>query len=271
MSKPTEGSRSLHWVLKVGNLRKSVDFFVGVLGLRVLRHEEFLSGCEATCNGPYGGAWSKTMIGYGPELTNFALELTYNYGIASYKIGNDLVHIVLSCPAAILRARALGYIVEEEDVIVGPDNYRFKIVQCEKGRAERFVAVALRVSSLEASKRYWGDVLGLKTFATPQSLTLAMPSVCVSFDQLSQVALQFVQNNDGAVDHALANGRIAFACPTPSVNSIFEMISSSGPTVQTPPLTLPTPGKASVVVTILVDPDELVFTLSLAALPLSDH
>ena len=25
-----------------------------VLGLRVLRHEEFESGCEATCNGPYG-------------------------------------------------------------------------------------------------------------------------------------------------------------------------------------------------------------------------
>jgi hypothetical protein len=53
-----------------------------VLGLRVLRHEEFTpGGCAAECNGPYAGKWSKTMIGYGPEHENFALELTYNYGI----------------------------------------------------------------------------------------------------------------------------------------------------------------------------------------------
>lgn len=198
------------------------------------------------------------MIGYGPELTNFALELTYNYGIDSYKAGNDLAHIVVACPAALARARALGYTVNEENVIVGPDGYRFKIVPSEKGRAEQFLAVALRVSSLEASKRYWGDVLGFETFETPQSLTLAMPSLCVSFDQLSQVALQLVHTNE-AIDHALASGRIAFACPTPSVDSIFEMVTSSGHAVQTPPLKLPTPGKASVVVTILVDPDGQVF------------
>jgi hypothetical protein len=49
--------------------------------MRVLRHEEFESGCEATCNGPYSGYWSKTMIGFGIEDTNFVLELTFNYGV----------------------------------------------------------------------------------------------------------------------------------------------------------------------------------------------
>lgn len=58
---------SLHWVLKIGNLKRSLSFFESILALRVLRHEEFDQGCAATCNGPYGGAWSKTMIGYGPE------------------------------------------------------------------------------------------------------------------------------------------------------------------------------------------------------------
>lgn len=80
-SYPTAGCRSLHWVLKIGNLKDSIAFFDRVLGLRVLRHEEFSSGCEATCNGPYGGAWSKTMVGYGSEDSNFVLELTYNYGM----------------------------------------------------------------------------------------------------------------------------------------------------------------------------------------------
>ena len=50
----------------------------------MLRHEEFETGCEATCNGPYGGAWSKTMVGLGDENCNFVFELTYNYGVDGY-------------------------------------------------------------------------------------------------------------------------------------------------------------------------------------------
>ena len=42
---------------------------------------QFTEGCAAACNGPYDGKWSKTMIGYGDEDTNFVLELTYNYGV----------------------------------------------------------------------------------------------------------------------------------------------------------------------------------------------
>ena len=29
------------------------------------------------------------MIGYGPEDDHFVLELTYNYGVKEYKLGND--------------------------------------------------------------------------------------------------------------------------------------------------------------------------------------
>ena len=83
-----------------------------MLGLRVLRHEEFESGCEATCNGPYGGAWSKTMVGLGDENCNFVFELTYNYGVDSYQTGNDLQCIALAMPETVLRAVALGYPIE---------------------------------------------------------------------------------------------------------------------------------------------------------------
>lgn len=47
----------------------------------MLRHEEFEEGCAATCNGPYNGKWSKTMVGYGPEANHFVVELTYNYEV----------------------------------------------------------------------------------------------------------------------------------------------------------------------------------------------
>ena len=58
--------------------------------MRVLRHEEFEEACEASCNGPYSGYWSKTMIGNDNEDNSFVFELTYNYGIETYKRGNDL-------------------------------------------------------------------------------------------------------------------------------------------------------------------------------------
>lgn len=50
------------------------------------------------------------------------------------------------------------------------------------------------------------------------------------------------QVKDGqAVDHAKSSGRIAFACT--SVPPIYERVKATGDAVQTPPLTLPTPGK----------------------------
>ncbi len=76
--------RPLHWVFKIGSLDKSMEFYEKVFGMHVHRHEEFASGCEATCNGPYGGAWSKTMVGYKKEDTNFALELTVS-GARAFK------------------------------------------------------------------------------------------------------------------------------------------------------------------------------------------
>ena len=38
---------------------------------------------------PYDGKWSKTMAGFGPEDDHFVVELTYNYGIKQYQLGND--------------------------------------------------------------------------------------------------------------------------------------------------------------------------------------
>lgn len=82
--------QQLHWVFKVGNLHTSLAFFCQRLGMRVLRHEEFTSGCDAQCNGPYARPWSKTMVGYGPEHCCFVFELTFNYGIRQYARGNGI-------------------------------------------------------------------------------------------------------------------------------------------------------------------------------------
>lgn len=77
----------------------------------------------------------------------------------------------------------------------------------------------------------------------------------------TQVKLDLLQVPGAAkgapVDHGLASGRIAFACDlVPPIHS--EAAAATSGTVITPPLTLPTPGKADVVVTILGDPGKAV-------------
>lgn len=238
-------SRSLHWVLKVGNLKKSLDFYQDVLGLRVLRHEEFESGCEATCNGPYGGAWSKTMVGYGPEKNNFALELTYNFGIENYEFGNDLQYIAVQSPSALIRASLFGYTIDG-DIITGPDNYKYKIVSPIANRAEMFVAIALRVWNLKNATAYWVNVLGLTEFPSTNHTNLRheAPFALLGFHE-SHTLLQLIEVTDGQpVNHAHSAGRIAFSCE--SVQPIFNKITSSGDVVQVPPLTLHTDGTSNV-------------------------
>ena len=86
--------RPLHWVFKISDLKATISLLT-ILGARVLRHEEFEEGCDATCNGPYDSYWSKTMCGWEIEDTSFVFELTYNYGIDNYRRGNDLEGIIL--------------------------------------------------------------------------------------------------------------------------------------------------------------------------------
>lgn len=45
------------------------------------------------------------MVGYGPEDTHFVIELTYNYGINKYELGNDFHGITIRSKNVIERAK----------------------------------------------------------------------------------------------------------------------------------------------------------------------
>ncbi|GIX87412.1 glyoxalase domain-containing protein 4, partial [Caerostris extrusa] len=106
---------------------------------KILRHEEFEEGCKATCNGPYDGKWSKTMIGYGPEDNHFVAELTYNYGVKSYKLGNDFIGISIDSNDILKNAEVKGWPVERENdisVLKAPGGYKYFISEkSESGSA----------------------------------------------------------------------------------------------------------------------------------------
>lgn len=161
-------------------------------------------------------------------------------------------------PEAVPRASMLGYRVEYVQgtpVIMGPDNFRYKIVPPEAGREERVIAVGLRSSSLAASKEYWCSVLGMNEFPTPAGLDAVHAGSLTVGWAAGQTHLQFVDVGDGQkVEHALASGRIANSCR--AVEPFYEAAKASGKGgIMNTPITLPTPGKADVVVTILADPD----------------
>lgn len=155
--------RPLHFVFKIGNRAKTLAFYRDMLGMRVLRHEEFTEGCDAACNGPYDGKWSKTMVGYGDEHTNFVCELTYNYGIREYAHGNDFDSLRVISSGAWNRIRTQReYAFEEKDgivVVIDPNGYRFLVTAPSDTVNNVINGVRLVVSDLAKSKVYWSDIL----------------------------------------------------------------------------------------------------------------
>uniref|UniRef100_A0A8C9EEE9 Glyoxalase domain-containing protein 4 n=1 Tax=Phocoena sinus TaxID=42100 RepID=A0A8C9EEE9_PHOSS len=305
--------RSLHFVFKVGNRFQTACFYRDVLGMKILRHEEFEEGCRAACNGPYDGKWSKTMVGFGPEDDHFVAELTYNYGIGNYKLGNDFMGITLASSQAVSNARKLEWPLSEvaEGVFEtkAPGGYKFYLQnrsppQSVRGpptavaspvaehrlRTRRLsghgswaqplrgmwdlpgpghepaspasagglsttappdpvLKVTLAVSDLQKSLNYWSNLLGMKIYEKDEKKQRALLGYA---DNQCKLELQGIQ---GAVVHATAFGRIAFSCPQKELSDLEDLMKRENQKILTPLVSLDTPGKATVQVIILADPD----------------
>ncbi|XP_072163840.1 glyoxalase domain-containing protein 4-like [Diadema setosum] len=245
------GRRALHFVFKVGDRTNTAKFYREVLGMKFLRHEEFEEGCKATCNGPYDGKWSKSMVGFGAEDSHFVMELTYNYGVKSYDLGNDFLGITIQSSEAVANARKAGLtlasVSEGQYAVEAPGGYRFYLVDKASPSGDPVQKVALGVSNLQKSIDYWTKLCGMTLYEqSPKSALLGFGN--------GQCKLE-LQDQGGAVDHKTAFGRIAFACPREQLPGIEAASKEGGHSILTPLVSLDTPGKATVEVVILGDPD----------------
>ena len=81
-------------MLRVGDLQRSIGFYTGVLGMQVLR----------TTDRPEQ-KYTLAFVGYGDESKHAVLELTYNYGVDRYDLGNAYGHIAIEVPDAAAACR----------------------------------------------------------------------------------------------------------------------------------------------------------------------
>ena len=76
--------RILHTMLRVIDLDKSIHFYTEVLGMRLLRRTDFPEG-----------KFTLAFVGFGEESDNTVIELTLNWEITSYDLGNAYGHIAI--------------------------------------------------------------------------------------------------------------------------------------------------------------------------------
>ena len=77
--------RMMHTMIRVFDLDKSIKFYTELLGMKLLRREDFP-----------GGRFTNAFVGYGPEETDTVVELTFNWDQAApYEIGGGFGHLAL--------------------------------------------------------------------------------------------------------------------------------------------------------------------------------
>ncbi len=90
--------RLAHTMMRVLDMDKSLEFYCGILGMRVLRRTDYP-----------GGKFTNTFIGYGPEAEFPALELTANWDQSQpYDKGNGWGHICIETKDVYAACEALA-------------------------------------------------------------------------------------------------------------------------------------------------------------------
>lgn len=124
--------RILHTMLRVGDLDRSIAFYTEVLGMRLLRRNDYPDG-----------KFTLAFVGYQDEKEGAVLELTYNWGVEKYDLGAGYGHIAIEVEDAYRACEMVkqkgGSVVREAGpmkhgstviaFVADPDGYRIEFIQ----------------------------------------------------------------------------------------------------------------------------------------------
>ncbi len=84
----SENYRLLHTMIRVRDLKKSLDFYTRLLGMKLLRQKDYPSG-----------EFTLVFVGYGDEASDAVIELTHNWGQTEpYDLGTGFGHVAIGVP-----------------------------------------------------------------------------------------------------------------------------------------------------------------------------
>ena len=124
--------RLLHTMLRVGDLDRSIAFYTEVLGMRLLRRHDYPEG-----------KFTLAFVGFQDEAEGAVIELTHNWGVESYELGNGYGHIALEVPDAYAACEAIkargGRVTREAGpmkhgttviaFVEDPDGYKIEFIE----------------------------------------------------------------------------------------------------------------------------------------------
>lgn len=134
MMKPNQyPTRLLHTMLRVGDLEKSIAFYTQLLGMKLLRSQEYPEG-----------EYTLAFVGYQDEAEGSVLELTYNWGKQHYDLGTAFGHIALAiadiyetcntlAAQGVNITRMPGPMKDDAAILIAfledPDGYKIELIQ----------------------------------------------------------------------------------------------------------------------------------------------
>ena len=124
--------RLLHTMLRVGDLDRSIKFYTELLGMKLLRREDYPEG-----------KFTLAFVGYDDESRGTVIELTHNLYTPSYDLGTGFGHLAVEVDdayAACERIKAQGGKVTREAgpmkhgttviaFVEDPDGYKIEFIQ----------------------------------------------------------------------------------------------------------------------------------------------
>lgn len=131
--------RILHTMLRVVDLDRAIAFYTEVLGMHLLRRNDYPEG-----------EFTLAFVGYQNENAGAVIELTYNWGVEHYDLGDGFGHIAIEVEDAAaacdgIRQRG-GKVVREAGpmkhgntviaFVEDPDGYRIELIERKADFAE---------------------------------------------------------------------------------------------------------------------------------------
>lgn len=245
----------LHVVYRVGDLKKHDEFYTKCLGMKLLRSRDIPEE-----------KYSNAFYGYGPEDSNFAAELTYNYGVDKYDIGEGFGHFGVVVPDAykaveIVKANG-GKVSREAGPVKGgntiiafvedPSGYKWEIIQRPDTTPEPFCQVMLRVGDLQRSIKWYEEVMGMTLLRTRDNPEYKYTLAFLGYGPEESNTVLELTYNYGVSEYAKGNAYAQVAISTDDVYKTAEQMKAAGAKLTREPG--PVPGIGTKILALL-DPD----------------